>query len=553
MGAQSDNNSHGVVIALAQTNPHVGALQENIDRMVEFSRHARAEGADLVLFPELSLTGYPPEDLLLRPGFLRQVEEGLVQLTEAADGISLVVGHPMVEEGGTTCNAASLLRAQRVELSYCKQELPNYGVFDEKRYFVPGNRPALFDLKGESLAITICEDLWHPSVMRQAVDAGATLILNLNASPYHAGKRGEREAIIRTRIEESRAPVVYVNQVGGQDELVFDGGSFVMDADGEQVVCGEYFTEGLYFYNSTEHALCTTAHSEQRSGEIEAEIYEALVLAVRDYVGKNGFPGVIIGLSGGIDSALTLAIAVDALGRDHVEGVAMPSRYSAEMSMEDAEREANRLGVDFRVIPIKESFDAFLDTLAEEFEGYPADATEENIQARCRGIILMAIANKKNRMLLTTGNKSEMSVGYATLYGDMAGGFAPLKDISKLMVYRLSEWRNRQALAQGEEEIIPQRVIDRPPSAELAPDQKDSDTLPPYEVLDAILERYVEQEQCAEEIVADGFDPEVVNRVIRMVNGNEYKRRQAPPGAKITRRAFGRDRRYPITSGFRSR
>ncbi len=543
-----------LVIALAQTNPHVGALQENIDQMVEFSNHAKREGADLVLFPELSLTGYPPEDLLLRPGFLCQVEEGLEKLLEAADDISLVVGHPLQGANGEVCNAASLLRGGQLELSYCKQELPNYGVFDEKRYFSAGSSPALFELKGELLAITICEDLWHPTVMQQAVDAGATMVLNLNASPYHAGKRGQREEIIRKRTEESGVPVVYVNQVGGQDELIFDGGSFVMSGRGERLVCGEYFTEGLYLYDSAEAYRCSNAHvaTDHTAESEEAEIYDALVLAVRDYVGKNGFPGVIMGLSGGIDSALTLAVAVDALGADHVEGVAMPSLYSADMSVEDAQKEAERLGIEFRVIPIKQTFDAFTETLSGEFEGYGVDATEENIQARCRGVILMAIANKKNRMLLTTGNKSEMAVGYATLYGDMAGGFAPLKDISKMMVYRLADWRNRKAREQGEEEIIPQRVIERPPSAELAPEQKDSDSLPPYEILDPILERYVEQEQCAEEIIAAGFDYVVVKRIIGMVNGNEYKRRQAPPGVKITARAFGRDRRYPITSGFRS-
>ena len=555
MSIEPINNIQNLVIALAQTNPHVGALQQNIDQMVEFTRHAKREGADIVLFPELSLTGYPPEDLLLRPGFLQQVEDGIQQLAEVADEISLVVGHPMRDRDGLLYNAATLLRGQKIEVSYCKQELPNYGVFDEKRYFSKGGSPVLFEHKGKNIAITICEDLWHPQVMQQAVDAGADLVLNLNASPYHAGKRGDREEIIRTRVRESGVPVVYVNQVGGQDELVFDGGSFVVNGDGEKIVCGEYFTEGLYLYNSTEEYRCISAHSADGSSLDQelSEIYQALVLAVKDYVGKNGFTGVILGLSGGIDSALTLAIAVDSLGADHVEGIAMPSRYSAQMSVEDAEREAQRLGIDFRIIPIKQTFDAFIETLSDEFDGYGVDATEENIQARCRGVILMAIANKKNRMLLTTGNKSEMSVGYATLYGDMAGGFAPLKDISKLLVYQLAEWRNRQAKEHGKDEVIPQRVIERPPSAELAPDQKDSDSLPPYEILDPILERYVEREQCAEEIIAAGFESAVVNRIIGLVNGNEYKRRQAPPGAKITTRAFGRDRRYPITSGFRSR
>lgn len=535
-------------IALAQINPHVGALQENIEKIHAFIEQAVAQEADLVLFPELSVTGYPPEDLLLRPGFLTQVEAVVQQLAESTEEMAAVVGHPAVGAGGLLYNAASVLREGRIVQRYYKQELPNYGVFDEKRYFTPGHAPALFDLGGEQLALTICEDLWHPRVVQQAVEAGATTILNLNASPYHAGKRGEREMMIRQHAIRHGVPIVYVNQVGGQDELIFDGGSFVVGADGSQRVCADIFDEGLYLYDTQEGPCCAVVEPDE-----EAEIYTALVLATRDYVKKNGFSGVILGLSGGIDSALTLAIAVDALGSEAVEAISMPSLYTAQMSVEDARAEAERLGVAFSVIPIKQSFDAFLDTLSEQFAGSEADATEENIQARCRGVILMALANKQGRMLLTTGNKSEMSVGYATLYGDMAGGFAPLKDLSKLLVYRLSEWRNQLARQQGESNVIPQRVIDRPPSAELAPDQKDSDSLPPYEVLDPILERYIEQDQCSEEIIAAGFEAAVVQRVIRLVDGNEYKRRQAPPGARITTRAFGRDRRYPITSGFRSR
>jgi len=534
-------------------NPHVGALQKNHEIILTFARQAREEGADLLLTPELSLTGYPPEDLLLRSGFLQQVEQHLHQLAEQCGEIRVIVGHPQRGREGGLYNAASLLHEGKVVTSYYKQELPNYGVFDEKRYFVAGSEPTLFTLKGEQLAITICEDLWLPAVTQQAKEAGATLVLNLNASPYHAGKRGDREQTIRQRSDESGLPVLYVNQVGGQDELVFDGGSFVMSGQGELLICADHFSEGLYLYDHTSLQSHSAPARVEPPIDEEAEVYQALVLATRDYVEKNGFPGVILGLSGGIDSALTLAIAVDALGAEAVEGVSMPSLYTAQMSVEDAEMEAERLAIQFRVIPIKQSFDAFLDTLAEEFSGMEVDATEENIQARCRGVILMAIANKKNRMLLTTGNKSEMSVGYATLYGDMAGGFAPLKDLSKLLVYRLAEWRNREAIRQGEAEIIPQRVIDRPPSAELAPEQKDSDSLPPYEILDPILERYIELEQCVEEIVAAGFEPAVVKRVVRLVDGNEYKRRQAPPGVRITTRAFGRDRRYPITSGFRSR
>ncbi len=536
-------------VALAQINPHVGSLDENVDKITAYVQRAREMGADLVLFPELAITGYPPEDLLLRPGFLQRVDQALEQLLPASQGIIVVVGHPIQGNDGALYNAASALLDGEIICRYYKQELPNYGVFDEMRYFRAGSEPALIKLDGEQMALTVCEDLWHPHVMQQVKDAGATMVLNLNASPFHAGKRGVREQLIRNHAHNHNVPILYVNQVGGQDELIFDGGSFVVDANGEQQLCGDYFEEGLYLYDSGEVQRCVIAHTPSR----EEEIYRALVLATRDYVRKNGFLGVIIGLSGGIDSALTLAIAVDALGADQVEGVSMPSRYTADMSVEDARIEAERLGVRFRVISIRQSFEAFLDTLSEEFAGTAADATEENIQARCRGVILMAIANKRNRMLLTTGNKSEMSVGYATLYGDMAGGFAPLKDLSKLMVYRLAQWRNRKAEEEGEPEVIPQRVIERPPSAELAPDQKDSDTLPPYEILDPILERYIEQDQCAEEIIQAGFDESVVTRVVGMVDGNEYKRRQAPPGARITTRAFGRERRYPITSGFRSR
>jgi len=552
-----------IQIALAQINPHVGAVDENVEMIISYTQRAQSEGSDLVIFPELALSGYPPEDLLLRPGFLMQMKEALQYLADnlakdvKSSRIALVVGHPMLEDDGTLYNAASLIREGRVELSYCKQELPNYGVFDEKRYFSSGDGAELFELKGTKFAITICEDLWHSEVAKQAQAAGAEMIVNLNASPYHLGKRGDRENMVRQRVKETKLPVFYVNQVGGQDELVFDGGSFVLNSEGGKVLSGEHFNEGIYFCNTDQvkgkrnevnnDVLSLTDYST------EEELYAALVLGVKDYVGKNGFKGVVLGLSGGIDSALTLAIAVDALGSNRVEGVTMPSRYSADMSSEDAESEAQRVGILFRSISIEPSFNAFMQSLEGEFSGYEVDVTEENIQARCRGVILMAIANKKRLMVLTTGNKSELAVGYSTLYGDMAGGFAPLKDLSKQMVYRLAEWRNNNAVIKGEDLVIPQRVIERPPSAELAPDQQDSDSLPEYEVLDQILELYVEQDSCVTDIVTAGFEQELVERITRMVDRNEHKRRQAPPGVRITPRAFGRDRRYPITSGFQSR
>jgi NAD+ synthase (glutamine-hydrolysing) len=427
-----------------------------------------------------------------------------------------------------------------------KDHLPNYSVFDEKRYFVSGEGYCVAEIAGTPLGITICEDIWMPQAAALAADAGARVLVNLNASPFHAGKGDEREAEVANRVAETGCPVVYVNLVGGQDELVFDGESFVLDSTARTVVRAPAFEEGLF-----------TVDFEEREGRIEplaglltprmpdlASIYHCLVLGVRDYIEKNGFKGAVIGLSGGVDSALTLAIAVDAIGAARIEAVMMPSRYTAGMSVEDAQAEANALGVEYRVIPIERPFNAFLNVLADAFAGTRPDATEENIQARCRGVILMALSNKQGRILLTTGNKSEMSVGYATLYGDMAGGFAPIKDVPKLLVYRLCDYRNSIS------PVIPRRVLERPPSAELAPDQKDEDSLPPYSVLDPILEGYIEKDLGLEELTRLGFDRDTVRRVAGMVDRNEYKRRQAPPGVRISRRAFGRDRRYPITSGF---
>ncbi len=529
-------------VLLAQINLLVGAVDANCERVIAVAKKARDEQqADAVLFPELTLTGYPPEDLLLRPEFLKRVERSLERLCNAVDGIDLIIGYPR-QIDGKLYNAAGVIRNGKIIAEHHKSLLPNYSVFDEKRYFEPGEGPCVVTIAGVSVGLTICEDIWFPGPAAAAAAAGAQLLLNLNASPFHVDKAKEREGLLRQRARENGLAIAYANLVGGQDELVFDGGSCVVNSSGE-------LTQRANFYRE-QQMLVEFVDNEPVAAEIipvaaeEELIYNALVLGVRDYVTKNGFDGAVLGLSGGIDSALTLAIAVDALGADRVEVVLMPSRYTADMSNADAIKEAEALGVEYSVIPIEPAFNAFLDMLAEEFAGSELDTTEENIQARCRGVILMAISNKKGKILLTTGNKSEMAVGYATLYGDMAGGFAPIKDVPKQMVYRLAAYCNR------EREIIPQRVIDRPPSAELAPDQQDSDSLPPYDILDEILARHVERDQSVDEIIAAGFDAAAVRKVVRMVDRNEYKRRQAPPGVKITQRAFGRDRRYPLTNGF---
>jgi len=533
-------------IAIAQINLLVGDINGNARRVLAAACRARDElHAHAVVFPELTLAGYPPEDLLHKPHFLEQINRALADIARQAAGITLVLGFPELS-AGILYNSAAVLRDGAVLAVYRKQALPNYGVFDEKRYFRPGSEPCVFALEGVAVGVTICEDVWLPGAVEQSARAGAQLVLNLNASPYQAGKAREREHAVRERVAASGVPLVYANLVGGQDELVFDGASFVMDAQGRVVLRAPPFEEALSLAEFAPQAgvLAALPGAMAQPEEEVADVYKALVLGIRDYVTKNGFHGAVLGLSGGIDSALTLALAVDALGADKVEAVMMPSRYTADMSVEDARLEAEALGVAYSVIPIEPAFQAFTGLLAETFHGLPRDTTEENIQARCRGVLLMAISNKKRKILLTTGNKSEMSVGYATLYGDMAGGFAPLKDVPKLLVYRLSEHCNRKG------PVIPLRVIERPPSAELAPDQKDEDSLPPYAVLDPILERYVELDQSVEAIVAAGFAEADVLRVARLVDLNEYKRRQAPPGVKISRRAFGRDRRHPITCGF---
>ncbi|HKE94090.1 MAG TPA: NAD+ synthase [Povalibacter sp.] len=542
-----------VRIALAQLNLFVGDVAGNTQRVIDVAARARDElKADLVLFPELSLSGYPPEDLLFHTGMRRQVDAARKRVAEQTHGIAVMVGYPEYADGGIY-NAAAVLRDGATLANYRKQELPNYKVFDEKRYFLHGAATHLVEINGMRIAPLICEDIWEPKPALAAKAAGAQLIVVINGSPYSFGYQRRRESVVRDRVRDTGLPVVYLNLLGGQDELVFDGGSFVMNAAGEVIQRVAPFRESLTAVDVDlvdGKAVPRPAYIEPELSE-EASVYGALVLGVHDYVEKHRFPGVVLGLSGGVDSALTLAIAVDALGADRVHVVMMPSRYTSQMSLEDAELQARTLGVRYDVIPIEGMFAATLESLGDVFAGREPDTTEENIQARIRGVLLMAISNKTGRMLITTGNKSEMAVGYATLYGDMNGGFAPIKDCSKMLVYRLVNYRN--AIAPAGAPVIPQRVIDRPPSAELRPDQKDSDSLPPYEILDPILELFIEDDLSVDEIAARGFDRAIVGRVLDMVKRNEYKRRQAPPGVRISDRAFGRDWRYPITSGYRTR
>lgn len=556
-------------IAIAQMNSTVGDLAGNVARIADFVDRARRAGADLVVTPELALCGYPPEDLLLREDFMAACDSALGDLTARTSGIALVVGHPRAADGHRF-NSASVIRDRRVVGVYDKQRLPNYMVFDEERYFEPGGAACVFAADGvhfgvnicedtwgaegaasarsrgdERVGINICADSWNAGAPRAARDAGANVLLVLNASPYHVDKQSVRLKVMRERVSETGVALVYANMVGGQDELVFDGGSFTLDRTGRLTHQLPLFQEAL--------GLVSLTDSDPQPGDIagplsqEAEVYGALLTGVRDYVGKNGFPGVLVGLSGGIDSALTVAIAADALGAERVRAVMMPSQYTADMSLEDARSEANALKVRYTEIPIRPIFEGFRTSLAVEFKGLPEDATEENLQSRIRGTLLMALSNKTGALVLTTGNKSEMGTGYATLYGDMAGGFAVLKDINKMLVYRLARYRNSLS------PVIPQRVIDRAPSAELRPDQTDQDSLPPYPVLDAIMEAYVEGDLSPREIIAGGYDPADVKRVVQLVRASEYKRRQSPVGIRITPRGFGKDWRFPITNRFRHR
>jgi len=548
-------------------NATVGDLAGNVARIADFAGRARKEGADLMVTPELALCGYPPEDLLLREDFLVACDRALDDLAAKANGTTIVVGHPRAADG-KRYNSASVIQKGKVLGVYDKQRLPNYTVFDEERYFEPGGAPYVFGMDGVSFGVNICEDtwgsqgpatartrgdervginicadVWNATAPRAARDAGANVLLVLNASPYHVDKQRVRYDVMRERVAENGMPLVYANLVGGQDELVFDGGSFVLNRQGAVVHQLPLFEEAL--------GMVTLTDSDPQPGNVtaalsqDAEVYGALITGVRDYINKNGFPGALIGLSGGIDSALTLAIAVDALGADRVRAVMMPSQYTASMSQEDAQAEAQALKVRYTVIAIRPIFDTFQKALEEEFKGLAADTTEENLQSRIRGTLLMALSNKTGALVLTTGNKSEMGTGYATLYGDMAGGFAVLKDINKQLVYRLANYRNSVS------RVIPQRVIERAPSAELRPDQTDQDSLPPYPVLDAIMEAYVEGDLSPRQIIEHGYGKADVERVVRLVRGSEYKRRQSPVGIRITPRGFGKDWRFPITNKFR--
>ncbi|MBI1173725.1 MAG: NAD+ synthase [Sideroxydans sp.] len=528
-------------LAIAQINCTIGDLAGNMAKITGYAEQARQAGASLLLTPELSLCGYPPEDLLLRNGFYRACEQALHELAQQVHGITVVVGHPH-EVGDYRYNAASVIRDRKIIATYHKRALPNHSVFDEERYFEHGVTPCVFEMEGVKFALNICADVWEEHAAKHARQAGAEVLLVLNASPYHVDKYISRYEAIRGRIGETGLGVVYANMLGGQDELIFDGASFAMDAHGK-------LTHQLPSFEET-MAVVEIIDGKLQPGEIvpqltrEASIYGALCLGVKDYIEKNRFPGVLLGLSGGIDSALTLAVAVDALGAERVRAVMMPSPYTAQISLDDAQEMANILGVRYDVLDIQPAFEAYLSTLKEQFDGLPAGTAEENIQARIRGNLLMALSNKTGALVLTTGNKSEMTVGYCTLYGDMAGGFAVLKDISKTCVYSLANYRNTLG------RVIPERIITRAPSAELRPDQTDQDSLPSYDVLDGIMTCYVEKNMSIGEIVADGYAEDDVRRVVRLICMNEYKRRQAPVGVRITDRGFGKDWRYPITARY---
>jgi len=528
-------------IAVAQINTTVGDFEGNAAKIRDAVDRARAQGAKLVVTPEMSLSGYPAEDLWLRDDFCDACVAELMKLVSYCLDVAVIVGYPH-REGRTRYNAAALLRGGRIEQFYFKQKLPNYKVFDERRYFELGNRPCVFDVDGRKVGLTICEDLWFPEPAAQAKAAGAQLLISINTSPFHRAQQAERYQRMGARVKETGLPLLYVHGVGGQDEIVFDGASFALDAEGMLTYQAESFREAIEIVELEGEAI----RGPKAPPITEEEtIYRALAMGTADYVNKNGFPGVLLGLSGGIDSALVLAVCVDALGADRVHAVMMPSEYTAAMSLEDAREMARIHGVKYTEIAIGPVFDAFRAQLAPSFEGEAADKTEENLQSRVRGTLLMALSNKHGSIVVTTGNKSEMATGYCTLYGDMAGGFAVIKDIVKMLVYKLAYWRNTKGM------VIPQRVIDRAPSAELAPGQVDQDTLPPYEVLDAVVERFMERDLSPDQIASAGYDREVVRKIVRLIQQNEYKRRQAPPGVRITPRSFGKDWRFPITSGFR--
>jgi NAD+ synthase (glutamine-hydrolysing) len=556
-----------LTIGLAQLNLMVGDLPGNAQKIIAAARQAYAEGARLVLTPELSICGYAAEDLFLRPAFMAACDEA-VQVVAAALAdlkcLCVVVGHPSGGDSRTRSvavqqrfNAASVLREGQVVASYAKRELPNYQVFDERRYFQPGHQACVFEA-GEpghtvQVGLLICEDAWFDTPAHEAAQGGAQLLAVINASPYHVGKGREREQMMRERVLACGLPLVYAHLVGGQDEVVFEGASFALNADGSVAGRAPGFIENTLLVQAQQvQAAIVLEASITPERDADADLWDALVLGVRDYIGKNGFPSVLLGLSGGIDSALVLAIAVDALGKERVRTVMMPSPYTADISWIDARDMAARLGVRYDELSIVPEFEAFKATLAGEFSGLKEDTTEENIQARVRGTLLMALSNKFGSIVLTTGNKSEMATGYCTLYGDMAGGFAVIKDLAKTTVFRLAHWRNAKDPFGTGVHPIPDRIITRPPSAELRPDQTDQDSLPPYEVLDAILQRYMEDDESIEAIIAAGFDKSDVERVTRLIKINEYKRRQSPVGIRVTHRSFGKDWRYPITNRFRA-
>jgi NAD+ synthase (glutamine-hydrolysing) len=557
-------------ICVAQLNFTVGDLAGNAAKIITAAREAYAQGVRLVLTPELSICGYPAEDLLLRPAFITACDDALSTVARelaGLKGLHVVVGHPV---GGDTrtksvavqrrFNAASVLSEGRKLETYAKRELPNYQVFDERRYFTPGQGACVFQVEGISVGLLICEDAWFDEPGQLAKEAGAELLAVINASPFHVGKSGERIERMKQGALHTGLPLVFAHLVGAQDEVVFDGASFVLNADGSVAGQAPSFVECSYIFEAKRppaqsniaRAAIEIIATRQPARSDEADLWDALVLGVRDYIGKNGFPGGILGLSGGIDSALVLAIAVDALGKDKVRTVMMPSPYTADISWIDAREMATRMGVRYDEISIVPEFEAFKASLADQFKGLAEDTTEENIQARIRGTLLMALSNKLGAIVLTTGNKSELATGYCTLYGDMAGGFAVIKDLAKTTVFKLARWRNAHDPYGTCANPIPERIITRPPSAELRADQKDQDSLPPYDVLDAILERYMENDQSIEEIIASGFDKADVERVTRLIKINEYKRRQAPVGIRVTHRSFGKDWRYPITSKFRA-
>lgn len=533
-------------IALAQINPIVGDIKYNTEKIIDFILTAKLNGADLVVFPELAITGYPPEDLVLKPQFVLDNLSALEEIVKQSYDIAVCIGF-INQKHGNIFNAGVFINDSKIKGIYHKMNLPNYGVFDEKRYFKEGDKPLVVSFNGIKIGLSICEDIWvENGPYKEEAKNGAKIILNLNASPYNIGKTKERENILRKRSKALKTTIVYVNMVGGQDELVFDGGSMVFNPSGKKIACANQFKEELLFVALDKEK--TKANQVLPQLDSNSEIYEALVLATRDYVVKNRFSEVLIGLSGGIDSALTLLIAVDALGKDKVHAIFMPSQYTSEQSRLDAKKLCKNIDISLIEIPINEVFDSFLDKLTPNFNGKPLDITEENLQARIRGIYLMALSNKFGFLVLTTGNKSEMSTGYCTLYGDMSGGFAVIKDIPKTLVYKLTEWRNKQG-----EEIIPQSIIKRPPTAELKTNQKDQDTLPPYEILDSIIKAYVEENKSFKQIISRGFDEDIVRKVLNMIDFSEYKRRQAPPGPRITSRSFGKDWRLPITNHYRDK